>query len=178
MSNNIGIGQSPVIKINYKKPQLYTVGKTMSLPGEVWTVSAVEMADWVDSNKEGVTDWQLRLQQVVGVPLASEYTHVTALWVSPEDVIRPAYSTDLTSEEMPTALPKNTPEDYREWFEGNVMWSYFDSEYPWTRLGYTYDWAENSGEYGLTEFLVKEGAEVTIVYTDAIPNYIRRLEQE
>lgn len=161
-----------------KKPQLYRSGKTMSLPGEVWTVSAKEMADWVDGNKNGVTDWQIRLQQLVGVPLTSEYTHVSAMWVSSEDVIRPAYSTDFTSEAMPTTLPDNLSEDYRDWFEGNVMWSYFDSEYPWTRLGYTYDWADNGNEYGLTEFLVREGAEVTIAYTDAIPDYINRLGQE
>lgn len=166
-----------LVTIN-KKPQIYVADKTMPLPGEVWMVSAKEMEDWVNSNKEGVTDWQLRLQQLVGVPLTSEYTHVTAMWVSPDDVIRPAYSTDLTNDVMPTSLPENTSQDYRDWFEGNIMWSYFDSQYPWTRLGYTYDWAENSGEYGLTEFLVKEGAQVTIAYTDTISNYIKRLEQE
>lgn len=170
-------GKVLVATVN-KKPQLYTEGKTISLPGEVWTVSAKEMENWIHKNKSDVTDWQIRLQQVVGVPLTSEYTHVTAMWVSPEDVIRPAYSRDITSGAMPTALPQDTPEDYRDWFEGNVMWSYFDSQYPWTRLGYTYDWAENSGEYGLTEFLVREGAMVTIAYTDTIADYIKRLEQK
>lgn len=159
-----------------KKPQLYIEGERLSLPGEVWTVSAVEMEDWVDSNKEGITDWQLRLQQLVGVPLTSGYTHITAMWVYPEDVIRPAYSTDFTSDAMTTTLQENVQEDYRNWFEENVMWSYFDSQYPWTRLGYTYDWAENSGEYGLTEFLVREGAKVTIAYTDSISDYIKRIE--
>ena len=29
-----------------------------------------------------------------------------------------------------------------------------DNRYPWTRLGYTYDWADNGKEYGLSESLI------------------------
>lgn len=156
-------------------PELYPAGETLTLPGEVWTFTDLEIAGWYREHKDGVTDWPLRLEQLVGVPPDADYTHVTAMWVSPEDVIRPAYLTDVTETGMAVSLPEDTPEDYREWFEGNIIWSYFDSAYPWTRMGYTYDWAPDSGKYGLTEFLVRPGAEAVIEYTDPIDGFIERL---
>lgn len=156
-----------------KKPQLYAPGKVLALPEEIWVISEKELEGWYEKNNKGVTDWQLRLQQLLGVPITSEYTHITGMWVSPEDVIRPAYSTDITSGSMMITLPEDTEESYKEWFNANIIWSYFESEYPWTRLGYTYDWAPNSGEYGLTEFVIKAGAEVNIAYTETISDYIK-----
>lgn len=160
-----------------RHPERYIDGKTITLPGEVWTVTDRELSAWYAKNREGVTDWTMRLKQLVGVPPGGEYTHVTAMWVLPEDIIRPAYSTDITTEDMPTALEPDTTDEYRAWFDGNIIWSYFDSAYPWTRLGYTYDWADNGTEYGLTEFLVRPGAQVTVEYTDPIDEFIERLEQ-
>ena len=61
---------------------------------------------------------------------------------------------------------------YKDWFDDNIIGSYFDSAYPWTRLGYTYDWANNGTEYGLSEFLIFSGAEVTIEYTYSIDQFI------
>lgn len=160
-----------------KKPQLYMPGGSLSLPGEVWVVSARELADWYQTHKNGVSDWPTRLHQVVGVPLSSQYTHITALWVNPKDIIRPAYSTDISLPAMPTELPQNVSAEYREWFNANIIWSYFDSSYPWTRIGYTYDWAAGSGEYGLTEFLIQKNAQVDVAYTRTIADHITHLEQ-
>ena len=37
-------------------------------------------------------------------------------------------------------------------------------EYPWTRMGYTYDWEENSTDHmGVSEFVIVPGTEVTDV---------------
>ena len=48
----------------------------------------------------------------------------------------------------------------------------FDSAYPWTRLGYTYDWADNGQEYGLSEFLIRQGAEVEVAFTMTTEEFI------
>ena len=84
---------------------------------------------------------------------------------------------DLSGEvQMTSALPENTDEDFKEWFDGNIVWSYFDSAYPWTRLGYTYDWAADAeDEYGLSEFLVKDGSEVTVAYTSTTDEFLQQL---
>ncbi len=78
-------------------PELYEEGKTVELPGEVWTFTDREIKAWYPEHKEGVTDWTLRLSQLIGVPTDTGYTHVTAMWVRPKDVIRPAFLTDIES---------------------------------------------------------------------------------
>lgn len=158
-------------------PERYATGSTFTLPGDIWAVTDLEFFAWYVENKQGVTDWTMRLKQLVGVPPDQDYTHVTAMWVAPEDVRRPAYLTDITSDRaMLSALPEDTTDEYKMWFNGNIIWSYFESSYPWTRLGYTYDWAADSDEYGLSEFWVRPYATVTIAYTYTIAEFIARLE--
>lgn len=169
-------GKVLLLTIN-RRPERYKAGETITLPGEVWTFTDREIAAWYAAHKAGVTDWPRRLKQLIGVPPDGVYTHVTAMWVLPEDISRPAYSSDITKATMPVILPKEVDEAEKKWFENNIIWSYFTSTYPWTRLGYTYDWAENSGEYGLTEFLVRPGAEVHVLYTDTLDKFINRLQQ-
>ena len=53
-------------------------------------------------------------------------------------------------------------EEYKAWFDANIISSYFDGKYPWTRLGYTYDWADNGQEYGLSEFINQKDSDVTV----------------
>lgn len=157
-------------------PEIYKEREMVVLPSEVWTFTDREIQGWYQDHHQGVTDWSLRLYQLIGVPPDAGYTHASAMWVSPEEVIRPAYRTDIQDGAMAVNMLEDMPDEYREWFDGNIIWSYFDSAYPWTRLGYTYDWAPESGEYGLTEFLIRPGAEVRIEYTDTISQFVERLE--
>ena len=41
--------------------------------------------------------------------------------------------------------------------------------FPWTRLGYTYDWGNSTSEIGLSEFVIKNNSQVTVfkVYDNA-----------
>ena len=64
---------------------------------------------------------------------------------------------------------------YKSWFDDNIIHSYYDSAYPWTRLGYTYDWGAKDTEYGLSEFLVQQGAAVTVEYTLPTEEFIQSL---
>lgn len=150
----------------HRYPESYPAGESIALQyGEVWTFTDREIKSWYQENKDGVTDWNLRLKQLIGLPEDKDYTHFTAFWVSPEDLSRPAYQTDVTKDEMQVSWPEDGDETFKEWFDGNIVWSYFDSAYPWTRLGYTYDWADNGADYGLTEFIIRDGAPVDVEFT-------------
>ena len=39
-------------------------------------------------------------------------------------------------------------------------------------MGYTYDWADNGTEYGLSEFLIFKGADATVAYTDPVQEFV------
>lgn len=161
----------------HKYPDSYPDGKDVKLEwGEVWTFTSGELAEWYKENKDGVTDWPSRLRQLIGLAPDNEATHFTAMWVNPKDMVRPANVQDTGKVNMTASLAENTDESFKEWFDGNIVWSYFDSAYPWTRLGYTYDWADNGKEYGLSEFLVAKDSEVEVAYTVTTEKMLSMLE--
>lgn len=168
-------GDRVLVLFMHKYPDSYPAGEDIVLKwGNVWCVSAQEAHKWIQKTTD-VTDWTLRLHQVLGMPMTKNYTSVTAMWVNAEELYRPAYVTDPTAE-MRTTLQKTGDEAfdemYKTWFDGNIIWSYFDSAYPWTRLGYTYDWADNGTAYGLSEFLIFSGANATVEYTYSVADFI------
>lgn len=174
--NVIWDGDKVLVAFLHKYPDSYPDGGDVNLQwGNVWVVSAGELFNWIAANGEGVTDWDLRLHQLMGMP-AGKATSVTAMWVDADFLYRPAYVTDKTSE-MKNTLETTGNEEfdtmYKTWFDGNIIWSYFDSAYPWTRLGYTYDWADNCREYGLSEFLIFSGADAVIDKTLGFDEFVK-----
>lgn len=159
----------------HRYPDSYPEGETITVEwGPVWMFTDKEIASYKDELKK-CKDPETRLKQLIGLPPDCDYTTFTGFWVSPENVKRPAYRTDIVSGEMTTSFDENVDTDFKEWFDGNILGSYFDGAYPWTRLGYTYDWADNDTEYGLTEFLVLDKAEVTVEFTDTTAEFIDRI---
>ncbi|GHU35392.1 hypothetical protein FACS1894105_04040 [Clostridia bacterium] len=162
----------------HKYPESYIAGTDYTTQyGEVWTFTDKEIAKWYEENKTGVTDWTTRFKQVVGVPNDREYTHFSAMWTNPEDVKRPAYETDVTKQLTEPKLPEDVDSEFKAWFEGNIIWSYFDSWYPWTRLGYTYDWGKPDKEYGLSEFLIRKDATVMVEFTKTTDEFLAWLNE-
>lgn len=118
-------------------------------------------------------DWNMTFEQLLGLPLDADYTHVSAMWVDFDEVIRPAYQPDVTQQLSARTLDGSALGDHAEWF-----WAYYESSYsdagpyPWTRLGYTYDWADNGIEYGLTEFLVLPASTVEVEWTKSAEEFV------
>lgn len=158
-------------------PGNYPEGENVTVEwGPVWMFTDKEIASYKDELKK-CKDPEMRLKQLIGLPPDCDYTTFTGFWVSPDDVMRPAYQTDPESGEMSNVFKESVDEDFKDWFDGNIIASYFDEYYPWTRLGYTYDWADNNTEYGLTEFLVSDKAEITVEFTDTTAEFIKRITE-
>ncbi len=160
-------------------PDSYVPGQDFTLSyGAVWTFTDKEIRKRFREEKErGVTDWDTRLRQLIGVPPDRKYTHFTAMWTRPEDILRPGYSWRLEQTVGTDGFPEKPDAGYKAWFDGNIIWSYFDSAYPWTRLGYTYDWGGGGeSDYGLSEFLILKDAVVTVEFTLTTEDFIRWLD--
>lgn len=158
-------------------PEDYPDGAAVTVGDEaVWVFSGPEFAAWYAGNAGGVEDWELRLCQLLGLHPDEGYTHFTTLWADPGELLRPAFNPDVTAGAMTEEL---TGEDwYQAWFEANAEASYGGDGYPWTRLGYTYDWADNGTEYGLTEFILPTGAQATVERTVTTQAYLDALGPE
>ena len=154
-------------------PDACDPGTSIGEYGDIWATSLGEMKRWFMENGEKVTDWELRFSQLLGVHEDEGYTRFTAFWVLPQDVVRPAFVTDVTKQ-MVNDYSLVTGE-WKEWFDSNILFSYFESDYPWTRLGYTYDWC-GTQEYGLTEFLVRDPSRTEIAFTLTTDEFVEYLK--
>ncbi len=156
-------------------PDSYVEGETITLEyGHVWTFTDKEIIDWYKENEDDEADYKLRFEQLIGLPPADDKTHFTALWVNPDDVWVPAY--DI--EHGINGLPEDEDPEFAEWFDDNIIGSYFgEYKYPWTRLGYTFDWADNDTEYGLSEFLILNGSSVEVEYTKTTEEFLLYMDE-
>ncbi len=82
--------------------------------GNVWTFTGGELENWYQENKEGVTDWQTRMKELLGLTPDNESNYVTAMWVKPEDVFRPAYISDIGTVEMTDSFSEDVDADYKD----------------------------------------------------------------
>lgn len=161
----------------HKYPESYISGEDATLSyGEVWCFTDKEIASWYDSHKTNVADWELRFEQLLGLPEDKEYTHFTGMWVPMNAVKRPAYSYDITQPVTDMQFDDCADAVFVSWFNDNIIYSYFDSAYPWTRLGYTYDWS--GAEYGLSEFIVEKDTTTHVAFTYTTDEFVNWLETQ
>ena len=166
----------------HKYPDSYPDGDDVTLKrSDVWVFSAGEMYQWINNNGNGVNDWQERLKQLLGLPECNNYTSVTTAWVDADLLHRPANVADPTATMKLTYQPTGDEAfdvTYKSWYDSNILGSYFnETKYPWTRLGYTYDWADNGREYGLSEFIIFSGATVSVDHTCTIDEFVMSVNE-
>ncbi len=149
----------------HKYPDSYPSGEEITIDfGDVWVFTADEVAQFGNTNGYS-DDMVLRMQQLIGVSPQSGKTHFTTMWVDPDDLYRPSADRRIDTTLAVLDFPENTDPEYIEWFNSKIIDSYYPHNYPWTRLGYTYDWADNGTEYGLSEYVIKNGSTVTVEKT-------------
>ena len=157
----------------HKYPDSYIPGEQFTCKyGEMWTFTDKEILSWYHKNNQGITDWELRFEQLLGLPATDNKTHVSAFWVDMDEIIRPAYVTDVAMQISPDALDGSQLGDYKDWFNSNAEYSYNTSAYPWTRLGYTYDWCKDTNEYGLTEFIILPNSVIDVEWTKSFDEFL------
>lgn len=153
--------------------------------GNLPVVSADEMVDWYESNKDNVTDWQTRLEKLLGYIGESEYFGFVGMWVDTKDLYRLAYQTDITlqvsssdlvsdAEGNYTSIDDAVEDDILSLRENNIT----ASHKLYTLLGFTHDFAEN-GAYGLSEFIVPMGASVEVAFSyENTEQFVQWLESQ
>lgn len=148
-----------------KYPETYITGTDITISyGDVWVFTEEEIYAWGQQNGMA-EDMELRMEQLIGLPPQDGKTHFSVLRVDPADLYRPSRDNEIDDTLAQLTFPENAAEEYKTWFTENAEYSYNPHRYPWTGLGYTYDWADNDTEYGLSEFILKNGAEVTVEKT-------------
>lgn len=153
------------------------IGKALDIgPGRTtWVLVPADLLNWYRAHRPADSALLLRLRQLLGMPPDVPKTRIVEMWVRPEDIRRPSIAPAIDKEIDPAALFAQAGTDwfrpagddaYNTWFYRQCAESYVVPVerlelYPWTRLGYTYDWGNPQYPHvGLSEFIVWGGTGV------------------
>lgn len=98
-----------------------------------------------------------RLCKMLGLETENQRDTLVCIKILSDSLFRPSYNTDITKRTTKADAGSNSQINHlsvkdRNWFHTRQL----DKSYPWTRMGYTYDWYDMSDNYvGVTEFIVK-----------------------
>jgi hypothetical protein len=110
-----------------------------------------------------------RINEFLGLPPANESDNgrlFVEMWVAPEDMFRPCADPEIDDTTCGIQFPANVTAEHRSWFINNYASSYGfwqTTRYPWTGLGYTYDWcSQDTKHVGASEFVIRSGSVVNV----------------
>ncbi len=137
-------------------------GDTVTTDADVWVTAAPQLRQFcrgLDRSDDALT---LRLAQRLGLPPDVDYDRFVELWVRPRDLVRPCPDPEVSDREceLRTPVPARHAQisaSHREWFRTLKQTSYGPDGYPFTGLGYTYDWHPATDDVGLSEFVLRPG---------------------
>jgi hypothetical protein len=140
----------------------------------IWVSAVPELALRCQSfASEGMNT---RLRQVMGLTPDAKLAAFVEFWVPAGSLFRPTPDNEITDSTAGLNLPQDVEPWYRDWFNELRSHQYFHSSrpdnaaYPWTQLGYTYDWGP-SDRRGISEFVIKMHATVTVESITSIDDY-------
>ena len=135
---------------------------------EMWVTPAPQMQQTCQTagfgKKEGLP---LRLNQLLGLKPNDVKGFFMELYVRPSDMFRPCADPEVDDCECGLILPANSSQAHIDWYNNIRATQYYTPKfqigYPWTQLGYTYDWnPDNKTHVGLSEYVLRPGAHVVI----------------
>ncbi len=149
-------------------PEGYRPGEAILLTQPTWVTIVPELRDFCQNPDPNQTDLRLRLHQLLGLPPGGNLRSLVELWVNPQDLFRPSIDPEISDHESEILPPQSSrfltiDPGYITWFNDWFKTNYSsDPPFPWTRLGYTYDWGNPVSDIGLSEFVTNTGATVGV----------------
>jgi hypothetical protein len=137
--------------------------KTMNLSREAWVTVYPEVRNFIKQNDFPEGKCALRLEQLNGLPPRNNKKWFVEMFVYPQDLFRPSPDPEINDTQAQIDFPENVSTQHMDWINNLRNSSYGPNGYPWTRLGYTYDWTGDSRSHvGLSEYVIRKGAVIKI----------------
>lgn len=142
----------------------WPIGAKKLLPYQTWFTAVPQVQEFcqkyqaIDSTIPDNVELSLRLQQYLGLILNkySTKTHFVEMWVKAEDLTRPCIDGEINDSScnlLPLPVPDSSPV-----VKAIYTNSYTNAKkeyYPWSGLGYTYDWGNSQKPHqGPSEFII------------------------
>jgi hypothetical protein len=171
-------GTSRVLVVTWTDFEGYKekIGQSIETPVLCWVTIVPELQAFCQKQKPAPKALTLRLKQLLGLPPESNKSLFVEMWVDPRDLFRPSPDPEITDHEAELDFPGSdrfvkVSIAHIQWFKELKSRSYSKNGYPWTRLGYTYDWGNPENETGLSEFIIRKGADIRIKSVSTLGEY-------
>ena len=147
------------------------LGKYNTGNDDIWVTAAPIIKERCIGYYKNLNDPVMRLRQLLGLQPFTDETFFLEVWVRPIDLFRPCPDNGTEDTSCDLNMPETVTSEYRKWFNNLRAVQYKDCSdttfheygYPWTQLGYTYDWSpDNPSHVGLSEFLITRNTEVYV----------------
>lgn len=120
------------------------------------------------------TDVPMQLRQLLGLPPDNDVPRFLILRAKAADIFRPSPYADTTTKypcpdpssdaTCGNAFPSTATQTHMAWMATSSFSLHaIPYGYPWTHLGYTYNWAPGKDRYGASEYVIAAGASAIIV---------------
>jgi hypothetical protein len=165
--------------------KLSSGGSLIAAPSETWVTVEPHLQTFCRAlvRDEKLDEIRLirRLEQRLGLSPASSKTHFVSIRLEhpgPDVIFRPCADPAVDRTNCSVGPPVNAPPAYQAWFYQKYYSSYgrsLMSEFPWTALGYTFDWAPGKSSpfqrVGESEFVIYKDAPIEIQAVVATSQY-------
>jgi len=175
-------GEQYVLMVSWKSDRTYYVndpkkGTYNTKKWPIWVTAAPQLLNRMKQEK--AADVNLRLEQLLGLPPTNTYKWFVEFWVKPADLFRPCPDKEINDTQCDWCGYGDTTSAHAKWMNKTRADRYYACDlykkYPWTQLGYTYDWnAGNKSHVGLSEFVIKPFREVVIEKIYATEDYLKQ----
>lgn len=182
------------------------VGNQLIVTRDVWVTVVPDLQRFCTSYRP-TADIPLatRLSQLLGLPpepaAQSANLQVVELWVDPQFLFRPSPDPEITDHEAELGFRRanefiSVPFSYHHWFYAQYDQRYQHNgqpiarnsaetssalPYPWTQLGYTYDWGDRADwatldpdrpdHVGLSEFVIRQWSPIAVKGARPVNDY-------
>lgn len=171
----------------------WVAGDTAFNDEDVWVTVVPEVRDSCDDWAPG--EQVMRLRQLLGLQPAEPAAYFMEISVPPEGLFRPTANPAIQTDTLCTpavagagcalAFPERVDPRHFRWMVNQAFssWKMPDGYpatntgqwqqlgYPWTRLGYTYNWHPGSPRYGASEYVIRAGTRFTITSVSTVAEY-------
>lgn len=177
------------------KSGAWVVGDTAFGDQDVWVTVVPEVRDSCD-------DWEaeeqvMRLRQLLGLQPTYPAAYFMEMRVPAAGLFRPTANPAIGTDTLCTPavdgadcglrFPATVDPGHFRWMVNQAFgsWKMPDGYpasntrqwqqlgYPWTRLGYTYNWHPGSPRYGASEYVVRAGTRFTVTRVSTVGEYCR-----
>jgi hypothetical protein len=168
-----GANRSVLMVIFTRFNSSYPIGQTVNTSwGDTWVTVGLEIKGFFRDRVTEGTNLTLRVAQLLGLPPDTKNEFFVEAWVKPLDLFRPSPDNEINDTDAQLTFPAGVNASYVKWFNGNIIYSYYPKNFPWTRLGYTYDWGNSNSDVGLSEFVIKKGSIIEVKSISTVDQYL------